>query len=142
MTLPAWPSGRYLLEWEDFAAAGAMRLINVSNGHSGPTIDSSDSIMSADVSSNGQRLVCCVQDLNTGDLELKTVAMDGSNQTVLLSGTYSDEYQATSAAWSPDGTRIAFDLFDNNTYADTIAIMNADGSDEATYGSGRVTRWR
>jgi len=70
--------------------------------------------------------------LNAGDYNMRSVAPDGSGDTLVRSGSvrYSD--------WSPDDSQIVFTVYDTGD-EDTVRIMDADGSNESvlyTAGSG------
>ena len=136
------PDGKHILEWEDVAAAGWMRLIRVSNGQSGAQIDGTDSIGSADVSPNGKQLVCSVRDIDTGVNELKVMSADGSDQTVLRTDANDARYLAASPWWSPDGSRIVYGNFDTDTSRAHITVIKADGTGAVSLGLGIPTSWQ
>lgn len=136
------PDGKQLLEWEDVALVGVMRLISVSNGQAGPRIDDSDSILSADVSPDGKRLACAIRNVDTGEYSLKVMSIDGSGQTVLANSAYDDPFVYGAPLWSPDGAQIVVARADSTTGASRMTIMNADGTTARRLGVGKPTSWR
>lgn len=66
---------------------------------------------------------------------------DGSGKATLVQ---SGNHSADEAVWSPDGTKIAYELvyiFDGNSANEGIWVMNADGSGGVHVSSGYVPDW-
>jgi Tol biopolymer transport system component len=55
------------------------------------------------------------------------VNADGSGQTNLTNNTAND----ATADWSPDGTKITFGSYRDNSSQDEMYVMNADGTGQA-----------
>jgi Tol biopolymer transport system component len=68
------------------------------------------------------RTIAYLRDID-GYVELWAMDRDGSNRRPILAGTFFVE----SAAWSPDGKKIAV-AFSTETWTTDIAVMNADGT--------------
>ena len=62
--------------------------------------------------------------IDTDFEQIATINEDGSNLTMLTSGPHSED-----AAWSPDGTKLAFSTTRNDCFQ--IWVMNSDGSQQA-----------
>jgi lysophospholipase L1-like esterase len=56
-------------------------------------------------------------------IDVYKINADGTGDTRLTTGVYADN-----PIWSPDGTKIAYDVFNTGTGGSQIYIMNADGS--------------
>ena len=65
----------------------------------------------------------------TGDFEVWTMNVDGSNPIRLTTSPL----RAGDPAWSPDGTKIAYNRFEFDAGGWDIYVMNADGANPTRY---------
>ena len=118
------PDGTKLLFRERADGGSNVMLVDVSGANLTRLTDTPGaSNFLASWSPNGSRIVFVSSrdDLVNGDLQVYVMDANGGNQTRLTSVSNN-----TRPAWSPDGTRIAFDSF--RTGNEEIWVMNADGS--------------
>lgn len=90
-------------------------------------------------SKGGNQIACYGEDLDDPGVyeSLYVVNRDGSGLKTLHTITWSDNqsflpwdywYNDIGPAWSPDGTRIAYSVADDNNFSAEIWVINADGS--------------
>lgn len=72
-----------------------------------------------------------------GNFEIYIMAPNGTDQTRLTFNSVLDNR----AAWSPDGTKIAFHQEKNCDGVGQLFLMNADGSDQKELTAGLVPTW-
>jgi Tol biopolymer transport system component len=120
-------SGRVV---EDGVARRTILIVNADG--SGPTTALDGLWTSVDWSPDGERLL--VEGFpgggHEGQFDLYTIRPDGSDLAQLT-----DDAVGEMAAWSPDGSRIAFSSGDDGYHLD-VFVMDADGSDRR-----RLTDW-
>ena len=73
-----------------------------------------------------------------GNWEIYTMNADGSGETRL---THTQDVNEDNAAWSPNGSTIAFSVHSHETNRSDVYVMNADGSDRRRVTPGDGLHW-
>jgi len=88
---------------------------------------------SVSYSPSGAEFAYATYDTSNNDItniaELGTMNADGSNSHIINTADHSN---VGNAHWSPDGTKLIYDSYDNSQFAQRIYTINPDGSNETT----------
>jgi len=116
------------------AGDGVNERIVLRHGTTETTLLGTGANQEPDVSTDGTRIV--FQDDPNGFQAIAVMNSDGSAVTQLTNPSYSASYNDEYPRWSPDGTKIAFDRYDNTSGTRHIWVMNSDGTGATDLTSG------
>ena len=72
-----------------------------------------------------------------GNAAIYVMNADGTGQTCLTNNSFNDSFPS----WSPDGSKIAFMPFDENSATAAIYVMNADGTGQTRLTNNSASWW-
>jgi Tol biopolymer transport system component len=96
--------------------------------------DTPDDENYVDVNHDGTEILFQASD-DFGPYDAYRMNVDGSNRQKL---NPSEDVLVLNPTFSPDGSKIAYEQYDSNTFESDIYVMNADGSERVNTPSGRL----